>query len=376
MTRRFLLIAGYAPSLINFRWHLMLALQEDGFEVHAAAPSLSADSEIHQRLVAQGIQAHDVPMQRNGMDPLADLATLKALYRLMRHVSPTHVMGYTIKPVIYGSLAARFSGIPFRFSLITGLGYAFIEDSMTIKRRALQRCIEGLYRLAMACSHTVFFQNPDDMQLFIDRKILGKTYAVVVNGSGVDIEHFGVTALPDTPVFVLVARLFASKGIREYAEAARLLRQEYPQVRFQLVGEPDLGPDAIAPAELQAWLTDGRLEYLGQLDDVRPAIASATTVVLPSYYREGIPRTLLEGLSMGRAIITTDTPGCRETVQEGYNGHLVSPRCVISLVNAMRRMIEQPDRLQAMGIHSRRIAEERFEVTRVNTVMLEEINAI
>ncbi|MDR5901272.1 glycosyltransferase family 4 protein [Halomonas icarae] len=375
MTRRFLLIAGYAPSLINFRWHLMLALQENGFEVHAAAPDLSPESRVHQRLVAQGIQPHEVPLQRNGMDPRADFATLRALYRLMRRVAPTHVMSYTIKPVIYGSLAARLARVPFRFALITGLGYAFIEEATSTRRRALRRGVEGLYRRALAGCDKVFFQNPDDMQLFIDRKILGTTPAVVVNGSGVDTTHYAVTALPETPVFVLVARLLVAKGIREYAEAARLIRQEHPQARFQLVGESDPGPDAIAPEELETWMADGRLEYLGQLDDVRPALAAATTVVLPSY-REGVPRTLLEGLAMGRAIITTDTPGCRETVLEGYNGHLVAPRCVGSLVNAMRRMIEHPESLPAMGMHSRQLAEEKFEVNRVNSVMLEEINTI
>ncbi|WP_445001018.1 glycosyltransferase family 4 protein [Halomonas mongoliensis] len=371
--KRFLLIASYGNSLINFRWHFMKALQDAGFEVHAAAPDLPAHSEVRQWLEARNVRVHEIPMQRNGLNPLRDLVTLHALFRLMRRLSPTHTMGYTIKPVLYGALAARLARVPRRFCLITGLGYVFSDQPAGLKRRLMRTLVERLYRLAIACCHKVFFQNPDDLALFRERGLLGRTPAVVVNGSGVDTRHFAPVPLPEAPSFVLISRLLGDKGVREYAEAARQIRAEHPQARFQLVGYLDANPDAITDEELQRWIADGRLEYLGRLKDVRPALAASSTFVLPSAYREGVPRTILEALAMGRAIITTDMPGCRETVHDGDNGYLVAPRSVPSLVLAIRRMIEQPVLLERMGRRSREIALDKYDVTRVNAVMLKEM---
>lgn len=369
----FLLIAGYPDSLLNFRGPLLDALLAHGLAVHVAAPDLPLGSPLRQQLEARCLQVHDVPLRRTGMNPLADFATLLHLWRLMHRIRPDHVLGYTIKPVIYGSLAARLAGVPRRFALITGLGYAFTDQRAGGLRGRLRALIQRLYSLALVSTHKVFFQNPDDEALFrfLDILRLG-TPSCVVNGSGVDVAQFAVSPLPAAPRFLLIARLLGDKGVREYVEAARQVRARYPEAQFSLVGWIDENPDAIEQAELDAWEAEGVVEYLGHLKDVRPAIADCSVYVLPSY-REGTPRTVLEAMAMGRAIITTDAPGCRETVVDGDNGFLVSVKAVDELAAAMLRFVEQPLLAAHMGSRSRLIAEEKYDVHRVNAVMLKEM---
>jgi glycosyltransferase involved in cell wall biosynthesis len=220
----------------------------------------------------------------------------------------------------------------------------------------------------------VFFQNPDDQQVFRARGILSpNSSSVVVNGSGVDLDKFVfISPLKVKPVFLLIARLIGDKGIREFVQAAQLIQRSYPDCRFLLVGGLDSNPDAISQIELDDWIHNGMVEYLGRLDDVRPAIARASVYVLPSY-REGTPRSVLEAMAMGRAIITTDAPGCRETVIDGENGFLVPVKSVDALVDAMTRFIEDPDLAVRMGKRSREIAEEKYDVHKVNAVMLKEM---
>jgi len=369
----FLLIAGYPDSLLNFRGPLLDALLARGLAVHVAAPDLPLGSPVRQQLEARCLQVHDVPLRRTGMNPLADFVTLLQLWRLMRRIRPDYVLGYTIKPVIYGSLAACLAGVPRRFALITGLGYAFTGQHAGGLRGRLRALIQRLYSLALGSTHKVFFQNPDDDALFrlLDILRLG-TPSCVVNGSGVDVAQFAMSPLPAAPRFLLIARLIGDKGVREYVEAARQVRARYPEAQFGLVGWIDENPDAIKQAELDAWVAEGVVEYLGRLKDVRPAIADCSVYVLPSY-REGTPRTVLEAMAMGRAIITTDAPGCRETVVDGDNGFLVPVKAVDELATAMLRFVEQPLLAAHMGSRSRQIAEEKYDVHRVNAVMLEEM---
>ena len=367
--QRFLLIAGFADSLLGFRGPLIAALQAQGLQVHVAAPGLAPGSAARAQLQAQGLTVHDIPLQRTGQNPLADLRSLWALWRLMRRVRPQYVLGYTIKPVIYGSLAAWLAGVPRRFALITGLGYAFQD---TGGRGGLRALVQRLYALALARVQVVFFQNPDNQQLFVQRGLLAPgVTSVVVNGSGVEVDRFSVQPLPaGGPHFLLIARLLGDKGVREYAAAARWVRASHPQARFALVGWIDENPDAITQAELDAWVADGTLDYLGRLADVRPAIAACSVYVLPSYYPEGTPRTVLEALAMGRAVITTDAPGCRETVVDGDNGFLVPVKSVDALAQAMQRFVDDPGLAARMGARSRAVAEERYDVHKVNAVML------
>lgn len=368
---KFLLIAGLADSLLNFRGPLIAALQERGFQVHVAAPDQRADHPMRLQLEKQGLTVHSIPMLRTGTNPLADLQTFWALWRVMRRVRPHYVMGYTIKPVIYGSLAAWLAGVPRRFALVTGLGYAFQGEG---QRGRLQALVQRLYALALSRVHKVFFQNPDDAALFRQRGILAAgTPSCVVNGSGVDVGSFTVAPLPPGPPrFLLIARLLGDKGVREYAQAARRVRAVHPSVQCALVGWIDSNPDAITQAELDAWVAEGIVEFFGRLTDVRPAIADSSVYVLPSY-REGTPRTVLEAMAMGRAVITTDAPGCRETVVDGDNGFLVPVKSVDALEQAMLKFINEPALAACMGQRARQVAEEKYDVHKVNAVMLREM---
>lgn len=368
---KFLLIAGYADSLLNFRGPLIDSLLIAGLEVHVAAPDLPFGSEIRRNLEAKSIQVHDIPLRRTGMNPLADFVALLSLWALMRRIRPDYALGYTIKPVIYGSLAAWLSGVPKRFALITGLGYAF--QGAEGRRSMLRRLVHRLYRFALARTDVVFFQNPDDQALFRKEHILSaEDTSVVVNGSGVDVASFRVASLPETPRFLLIARLLCAKGIREYAAAASLVRVKHPNVEFGLVGWIDDNPDSIAQAELDDWVAAGTLAYYGRLSDVKPAIENASVYVLPSY-AEGTPRTVLEAMAMGRPIITTDAPGCRETVIDGKNGYLVPVKSVGALAEAMLAFVHDPALVAYMGRESRKIAEEKYDVQKVNAHMLSEM---
>lgn len=367
---KFLLIASFPESILTFRGSLIASLLSRGLDVNVAAPGLPVGNALRGALEAKGVQVHNIPLQRTGINPIKDSLLLWRLFLLIRTTQPDFVLGYTIKPLIYGSLSAWLARVPHRYALVTGLGFAFTGE----RRGFLRFLIKRLYRLAFGKADKVFFQNPDDQGLFRELGILAhKTPSVVVNGSGVDLTDYGVVPLPDSPPkFLMIARLLGDKGVREYAKAAREIRNGNPDIRFGLVGWIDVNPDAISKAELDAWVEEGTIEFLGRLDDVRPAIADTTVYVLPSY-REGTPRTVLEAMAMGRPIITTDAPGCRETVIDGENGFLVPTHSVDDLVAAMQKFIDDPALAERMGKRSREIAEDKYDVHKVNAVMLREM---
>ncbi|GAA4412971.1 glycosyl transferase [Advenella faeciporci] len=368
----FLLIASYPDSLIKFRGPLIDALSQKGLQVHVAVPNIANNNILKNELESKGIIVHDIPLRRTGMNPLADMITLVHLLKLILRIKPEYVLGYTIKPVIYGSMASWLAKVPNRFALITGLGYAFQgqQDSTSTKRGLTRQLVQRLYSLALGRTHKVFFQNPDDLALFKKLKILKpSTPTFVVNGSGVNISEYEVVPLPLQPRFLLIARLLGDKGVREYAQAAKRIKSTHPEVNFDLVGWIDENPDAIKQQDLDTWIGEGTLNYLGKLADVRPALSNCSVYVLPSY-REGTPRTVLEAMSMGRTIITTDAPGCRETVIDNDNGFLVPVKSVEALVVAMKNLIDNPDLIKKMGQRSREIAEEKYDVHKVNDSML------
>jgi len=368
-----LLIAGFADSVIAFRGDLIRALQANECEVHVAVPGLGSSPATIEALAKRGGVPHDIPLVRTGVNPLADLRLCWWLYRLMRQLKPGLVLGYTIKAVVYGTMAAWLAGVPGRYALVTGLGYGFTGA----RRNVLTKVIRFLYRCALGKAHKVFFQNPDDERLFRALRLLPPSVpSVVVNGSGVDVVSYAMRALPDgPPVFLMIGRFLGDKGVREFAAAARRVRSSEAGARFRLAGWIDTNPDAIDQSELDAWIADGTLEFLGKLGDVRPAIAASTVYVLPSY-REGTPRTVLEAMAMGRPIITTDAPGCRETVIDGENGFLVPVKSVDALVRAMLKFTEDPDLATRMGQRSREIAEDKYDVNKVNAVMLREMGIV
>lgn len=369
--KRILILASYAPSLRNFRGALIEEICRHGYEVHAAAPGLTSHEEAKSWLGERGVMCHDAPLTRSGLNPFADLFTLLALIRLMRRIRPDLFLGYTVKPVVWGLLAAKVTNVPGRVALITGLGYAFTGASTGL-RGIVRHIARNLYGIALKRATLVFFQNPDDRDDFARLGLLPPGLRVeVVNGSGVDTDTFAPVSFPEPPLrFLLIARLLGDKGIREYAAAAENLHERWPEAEFHLVGPLDPNPEGIAESEVRGWQDAGHLIWHGALDDVRPAIAAAHVYVLPSY-REGTPRTALEAMAMGRPVITTDAPGCRQTVAPGENGFLVPVRDADALAAAMERFLRDPGLIAPMGKAARQIAEARYDVRKVNAAMLD-----
>lgn len=363
-------VGGFAQSLIGFRGDMLRSMVELGHEVLAMAPE--DDPAVIATLREMGVQYRSVPLRRTGMNPIRDAGTTVALARAFRQFRPDAIFVYAVKPVIYGSLAARLARVPLRVAMITGTGSAFAGGGSR-KRRLVSWLVRRLYWAGLAGVHVVFFQNPDDEKLFRSLGLVGRRRQriVRVGGSGVDLTRFSPVALPAGPVtFLLIGRVIRDKGVAEYVEAATIVRKVHPEARFQLLGPMDVNPSAISQAELDGWVAAGAIEYLGRTADVRPNLAAAHVCVLPSY-GEGMPRSVLEAMAMGRPAIVTDVPGCRETVVDGRNGYVVPVRDGPALAAAMLRMIEEGERLAGMGAESRRLAEERFDVRDVNRTIVE-----
>jgi glycosyltransferase involved in cell wall biosynthesis len=372
-SRRVVVVGNMLETLVWFRASLLAAMVECGHEVIACVPVPDPASPLVARLQALGVAVEPIFLDRTGINPLADAYTVCSLVVRLRRRRPDLVLAYMIKPVIYGSLAARLAGVPAIAAIVEGLGYAFARDGG--RRTPLNAIVKGLYRLVIPLNRRVFFLNPDDLALFERLRLLrDHGQAVLLDGIGVDLDAFAPQPFPQRLTFLLVARFIRDKGLAEYAAAARLVKARHPEVRFCLVGWIDGNPGAIREDELQAWIGDGTIDYLGKLDDVRPAFRDASVYVLPSYYPEGLPRSVMEAMACGRPVITTDTPGCRETVIEGENGFLVPVRDVPALAAAMLRLVERPALIPPMGRASRAIAEARFDVHAINRRILEALD--
>jgi glycosyltransferase involved in cell wall biosynthesis len=365
---RVVVVGVQAASLLAFRGEMMRSMVARGHKVLAVAPE--HDTRVRAALEAMGVTYATIPLQRAGTRPLRDAVTLIALARMFREFRADAVLLSAAKPVVYGSIAARLAGTRLRAAMITGVGSA-LGGTSGLRRRALAWLLRRLYAVALRQAHVVFFQNPDDERLFRALGLVGdRSHVVRINGSGVDLAHFSPAPLPPAPVkFIMIGRLIRDKGVCEYVEAARRVHRAHPKVRFQLLGALDPNPSAISSKELDAWREEGVIEYLGVTTDVRPYLAAAHVCVLPSY-GEGMPRSVLEAMAMGRAILTTDVPGCRETVEGARNGLLIPPRDAAALAEGMLRMLAEPGRLEPMGTQSRAIAEERFDVQSVNRAIL------
>lgn len=356
---------SYPDSLLNFRGQLLQAMLDAGHEVHTLSPY--TPPEIVSGLRDMGIKHHIIPLSRTGLNPATDLFSLLYLIRFLRRLRPDTLLAYTIKPVVYGGIAARITGTNF-YPMITGLGYAFSGKGR--KGKLIKQIASVLHYLSLNGAKQTIFQNPDNLNYFKNEGLLKNPDAKLVNGSGVDLSHFNVQPLPEKPVFLMMARLLEDKGIREYVEAARKIKRKYPEVKFQVAGWIDETPLSIKQEELAGWISEGVIEYLGHLKDVRPALTNCSVFVLPSYYPEGIPRTVLEAMSTGRPIITTDMPGCRETVIRQKNGFLIPIKDPDALAKAMRKFIRKPGLINTMAKESRQIAEYRFDVNKVNQEIL------
>lgn len=373
---KFILIASYLPSVLNFRGKLLEAIATKGYEIHILTPDTQQFQDDCQTLTQLGYHIHNISMQRAGTNPIADAKTLKALYTTIKAIKPDYVLSYTIKPVVYGTLAARMAKVPHIFAMITGLGYAF-QTADNQPPSTTQKLIYSLYKKALQYCQKIIFQNSDDRALFRQLQLMPDNMpTVLVNGSGVNLAQFEVMELPQDeqgkikPSFLLIARLLKDKGVQEYIEAAKLIKQQYRDTEFHLVGWIDENPNSINQSQLDDWINQGIVKFWGKLGDVRPAIAACSVYVLPSY-REGTPRTVLEAMAMGRAVITTNAPGCKETIIDGENGFLVPVKSVKELAVAMEKFIIQPSLIESMGQASQKIAIEKFDVQKVNETMIE-----
>jgi len=365
---KLVIVGNVGASLVTFRGPLIRAVIARGIDVVAVAPDLTEDDALQLR--EMGAKVRDVSLDRTSINPLKDLATFWGLFRILREVRPDYIITYTIKPVVYGSLAAWLCGVPARFAIMTGVAVAFGEND-GLKEKIAGIIGRALLKTLLKKNRKIFFQNPDDRSLFIRLGIMTEQQAVLTNGSGVDLEWYSKQPTPDAPVFLLCSRLIRKKGIPEYVEAAARIKKKHPEARFLLVGSPYEGTNPITESELNEWTEFGTIEHFGWCSDVRPFLAQSAVFVLPSRYREGTPRSVLEAMSVGRPIITTDAPGCRETVDEGVNGFLVPVGDVTALTEAMRRFIEEPHLIKRMGEESRRLAEAKYDVHLVNAVILE-----
>jgi len=367
MSMKILVIGATARSLVNFRGDLIQAFLAAGCSVHTVAPDMT--EAIRNKLEGWGCKVFDVPMARASISPGPDLAYFVTLAKICRQGCYTHVLAYTIKPIVFGLAAARLCGVGSRNALVTGLGFSFIPQrglGMSVARM-LSR---SLYRVGLACADSVIFQNPDDQAIVLDELSVPSGKAHRVYGSGINLERFPQQPLPAGPTsFLMIGRFLISKGLGEYLQAAREIKRRHPAVRFRLVGWSDRNPASLPDAVIEGYVRDGTVELLGKLEDVRPALAACHVYVLPSY-REGTPRSSLEALASGRAVITTDAPGCRETVVHGENGFLVPVESVSELVRAMERFIADPSLVDSMGSRARDLAERRFDVHSVNREML------
>jgi len=342
----------------------------DAMERGARVTALGAGGDgFDDRLHAEGYAFIPVPLSRSGVAPAADLGLLAALFRLFRGLRPTIVHSFTIKPAIYATIAAWLARVPVRVVTITGLGHAF-----TTGRRPLRLLVELLYRIALARADAVIFQNSDDRELFVTRRLVDGRRTRMVPGSGVDIRRFAPVPLPSANggmlSFVMVARLLREKGLAEYLEAAERVARLRPGVRFTLVGGADTrNPSSLTATELAKLKGFAAVTWVGEVDDVRPYIAAADVVVLPSY-REGLPRSLLEGAAMARALIATDVPGCREVVESGYNGLLVPARNADALADAMLELVDNPRAVVGMGERGRQRVMDRYSDRAVSDQVL------
>ena len=376
LPQRLAIITSQAFSLTNFRGALIAELVRHGVEVFALAPDFTDD--IRTSLRVLGATPVDFSLTRTGINPVRDVIDSVKLAYLLRYLKVDASLAYFIKPVIFGTLAAWSAGVGRRIALLEGLGFIFVDDTAaSVKRRILKKLVMRLYRISLKRAHKVILLNNDDLA---DLKISGAldpNKAVVLSGIGVNLDYFCPTShKPVQPTFVLIARMLRSKGILEFVKAAELVKAKYPCTRFVLVGGTDANPDSVSEEALSRWHREGTVVWSGHVKDVRTSLENASVFVLPSYYREGLPRSIQEAMAMAKPIITTSVPGCRDTVVEGVNGFLIPPRDPKALAASMMRFIENPESVSLMGAESRKLAELRYNERAINSQLLCELQLV
>jgi glycosyltransferase involved in cell wall biosynthesis len=368
---RLVVLGGFAPSLIRFRGPLLATMVGRGHEVIAMAAE--ADADVRDRLAALGVRFESLPLDRAGIDPWRDGQTVIRLAARLRALAPELVFSYTVKPNVYGGLAAQLTGVPRRFAMVTGLGYAFLGQER-LRRRLLAGLVARLYRAGLRGVDGVFFHNPDDRAELERLGVLpAAARRLEIAGSGVDLAHFAPSRLPPGPPrFLFVGRFLREKGFVDFVAAARKVRAQRPDARFAALGWIDPNPASVSAEALRRWSADGVVDHLGAVDDVRPILAAHPVLVLPSY-REGTPRSVLEAMATARPAIVTDVPGCRETIVDGDSGLLVPARDPDALAAACLRLFDDPAAIARMGGRARARAEARFDAWAIAAGMADEM---
>lgn len=365
------ILGTVTKDTLIFRRDLIFKLVSEGHDVFVFCVDYTDETRLQMKNL--GADPVDYRLSRTGLNPFADLATIWQLRVLFKNIKPDVVFSCFVKPSIYGSIAARTAGVPRRVAMLEGLGFVFTDTpgGTSFKQKLLQRIQVFLYHLALPAIDTIIFLNPDDPVDLLEKNKLKAKQVAVLGGIGVDLERFPYSVPPDKPVrFIFIARLLAEKGIFEYIEAAQQVKSKYPEAEFVMLGGMDeANPGGLKQAALQKLLDMGVIIYPGYVGNVAEWIAGSSVFVLPSY-REGVPRSTQEALAIGRAVITTNVPGCRETVEDGVNGFLVPKWNADALAEKMLYFIENPESITTMGQESRRIAVEKFDSEKVNARLM------
>ena len=363
---RILVVSPKNKTVFNFRGDLIRDMIASGNEVIVTGP----DREFLDDIYALGVSEFvEVPFTKDKARIKGDLDYYRRLKRVIREKKPDLVFSYTIKPVIYGSLAAKKNKVPRIYAMVTGLGRVYTSNGIKVK--ILRTITKILYKKAFRACDRVIFQNRDDIAQFVSSGYLPAEKTAQVNGSGVNMERFARAPLPASPTFLMVSRIIREKGVFEFCEAARIVKAKHPEARFVLLGGYDSAIGAIKPESMAPYFSDGTVEYPGEVKDAASFYREGSVFVLPSYYREGLPRTILEAMASGRAIITTDWPGCREPIENGKNGFLVPIKDASAIAEAAQRLIEDADLLSSVAENAYETCRTKYEVSIVNRQMKE-----
>jgi len=368
--QKIIVVASLGSSLVNFRLELLKRMAANGHQVLALAPEIDADTRAV--LAKFGIETRSFPMRRAGLNPFRDFQTFLALRKIFRQFKPDYIIPYTAKPIIYANLVGRLENVPHRFALFTGLGFAFLNDHPVGKKWLIRQIAILLYRFSSKGMECAFTYNPKETEDLRNFKLVSPSTPILeVPGSGVDTQLYAASVPNIKPMrFLMVSRLLKSKGVHIFVAAAERLKAKGYDIETVILGPMDANPDAISQRQLDKWVAEKTVEYVGETKDVRPFLTQSSVVVLPSMYREGIPRSILEAMSSGRAVITSDMPGCAHSIIDKKDGFIVKTGDVGELEKAMEKFIENPQLAIEMGHYGRLHACNIFDVHKVNEILL------
>jgi len=370
--KKIFLVVNDLVTATNFRKDLIKTLHNLGHDVAVISPSQSNfvnSSEILNDSQKLGFRHIHISINRVSLNPFASLKYILFLSKILKSERPDRVLLYTPKIVIFGSMASRIAGVHKVYSTINGLGYAFASQSF--KAKFLSILLKPLYKVALSLNAKVFFQNSDDRNYFLTNTLVDNNKSFLINGSGVNINEFQPSAkLDQRYIFLMIARIIPEKGVYEFVQAARIVKRKYPNIVFQLLGPLESESPVILPQTVSDWNKEGIIEYISKKSDVKPFIANCNTFVLPSY-REGTPKSVLEAMAMGKPIITSDVPGCREPVIDGVNGYLVPSKNSHLLGESMLAIYEDEDFAKRAGVKSLEIIKDKYDVIKVNKFFMQ-----